>query len=252
MLKRSFNIAQKAALFASIPALVINLTMLTPMQASHAAWDHVGTAAPASEYTTEESDNMSVYQQNAPAVVSISSGQNQGAGVILSAEGLLVTNKHVIENATIVSVKTSDNTQYKAKLVTIGGFNKDLAFLKIQSQDTFPYVKLGDSSTVRVGQRVYAIGSPFGLDGTMTTGIVSRIDHTRNMLQTDAAINPGNSGGALLNRHGELIGINRSIVNPVGASSAGISFAVPVNVVKQEVASLGLMPHSTVAYANPH
>ncbi len=240
MNKRSSYI-QKLWLLSPVPALVLNLLVFSPAQPSNAAdADEPRPVEHSVSYqsTQEEQENISVYQRNAPAVISINSGRNQGAGVIIASDGLVVTNKHVIQGASSVVVKTEDGSQYQANLVSLGGMNRDLAFLKINSNRTFPFVRLGDSSSVRVGQRVLAIGSPFGLDGTLTTGIVSRIDKTRNMIQTDAAINPGNSGGPLLNTRGELIGINRSIVNPVGASSAGISFAVPVNVVKQEIASI--------------
>lgn len=236
---------QKLLLLSSVPALAIFILLWAPLQQSNAELISARTG----QYYTgsqEELENMRVYQQGAPAVVSVNSERNQGAGVILTPDGLIVTNKHVIQGSSVVNIRVADGSGYKAQLVSLGTINKDLAFLRILSKRTYPYVRLGDSSTVRVGQRVLAIGSPFGLDGTLTTGIVSRIDKQRNMIQTDAAINPGNSGGPLFNTRGDLIGINRSIINPVGASSAGISFAVPVNVVKQELANNGV---ATVALA---
>jgi serine protease Do len=204
------------------------------------------------EGTPEETQNIAVYEQNIQSVVNINSGKNQGAGVILTASGLVVTSTHVIEgNSRALAIRTAAHLEYPVRLVAVGQINRDLAFLQIESQQPFVPVRLGDSATVRVGQRVLAIGSPFGLDGTLTSGIISRLDRQRNLLQTDAAINPGNSGGALLNIHGELIGINRSIINPMGASNAGVSFAVPVNVLRQELKRLGFT-EETMAQHIPH
>ncbi len=248
------RLSRTLLLLSPIPALLLNLLFFTPALKSHAAQvpEKITTSNSNGPLTQDEVENITIYQQVAPAVVSINSGQDEGAGVILTPDGLVVTNRHVINNARTVSVKTTNGHQYQAQLISTKGFNKDLAFLKIQSNDTFPTVRLGDSTSVRVGQRVLAIGSPFGLDGTLTTGIISRIDYARNMLQTDAAINPGNSGGPLLNGQGDLIGINRSIINPVGASSAGISFAVPINVVKQEIASLGINATIAATHSENH
>jgi S1-C subfamily serine protease len=234
------SLCRKLWLLSPIPALAINLLLLAPPQTAAQEFTPLpGERLVSTTASGEEDENVLVYQKNAPAVVSINSGRNQGAGAIITSDGLVVTNRHVIQGASVVSLKTANGQSYKAQLISYEGFNKDLAFLRIVSRNAaFPYIRMGDSSQVRVGQRVLAIGSPFGLDGTLTTGIISRIDRERNMIQTDAAINPGNSGGPLLNTHGDLIGINRSIINPVGASSAGISFAVPVNTVKQEVASI--------------
>lgn len=228
-------------MLSPLPALLTTAVLWMPPQQTDAAVERpVANSMGRYAAAPDESENISVYQQNAPAVVNVNSGKNQGAGVIVTPDGLLVTNKHVVLGTPVVTVKTADENAYKAQLVAMGSSNQDLAFYRIQANQAFPFVRMGDSSGVRVGQRVLAIGSPFGLDGTLTTGIVSRIDRRRNMIQTDAAINPGNSGGALLDTRGNLIGINRSIINPVGASSAGISFAVPVNVVKQELANLGI------------
>lgn len=237
MFRSTLSLPRKLLLVSPIGALVLNLLILPPPQQSSAALEQPSTKS-LYGVTPEEWQNMNVYQNNIAAVVSIRSGDNQGAGVILTPDGLVVTNKHVIRDDTLIHLRTTAGQEYKAKLIAYGGVNRDLAFLQILGNGRFPHVRMGDSATVRVGQKVYAIGSPFGLDGTLTTGIVSRIDARRNMIQTDAAINPGNSGGPLLNIHGDLIGINRSIVNPVGASSAGVSFAVPVNVVKQEIAQI--------------
>ena len=114
------------------------------------------------------------------------------------------------------------------------GDNKDIALLKIDAKKDLKTVKLGDSAKVKVGQKVLAIGNPFGFSGTLTQGIVSRIDYAKNRIQTDAAINPGSSGGPLLNTSGEIIGINQAIYNPDNnISNIGIGFATPINLVKE-------------------
>jgi serine protease Do len=125
----------------------------------------------------------------------------------------------------------ADGNTYNANLIDVD--NDDRALIKINANRQFHYIRMGDSSKVQVGQRLLAIGNPFGLERTLTTGIISRIDYTHNRIQTDAAINPGNSGGPLLNARGELIGINQAILNPSGRSSAGIGFAIPSNTVKR-------------------
>lgn len=157
-----------------------------------------------------------------------------GSGVVISSEGYIVTNHHVIENADEVNVKLSDNTELSAKI--IGSDQRtDLALLKVESKKPLSYVKFGDSSKARVGDWVIAIGNPFGLGGTVTVGIISskgRDIDTDTMgivddfIQTDAAINSGNSGGPMFNMNGEVIGINTAIFSPSG-SNIGIGFAIP-------------------------
>jgi serine protease Do len=123
------------------------------------------------------------------------------------------------------------------------GETMDLALVRIKTKDPLPYLPLGDSTKVRVGQRVLAIGNPFGFERTLTQGIISRIDTERNRLQIDAALNPGNSGGPLVDTQGYLIGINQSIYNPEGAhTNIGIGFAVPVNAAKTFMARLSDEP----------
>ncbi len=168
--------------------------------------------------------------------------QSSGSGVILSDDGFIVTNYHVIENASEIEVVLSDNRSYYAKLVGTDP-TTDLALLKIEAID-LPYVSYGNSDRILPGEWVLAIGNPFDLNSTVTAGIVSAkarnigILRDRNNLQiesfiqTDAAVNPGNSGGALVNLKGELIGINTAIATPNG-SYAGYSFAVPVTLVKK-------------------
>ena len=123
---------------------------------------------------------------------------------------------------------------YKAEIIKKFGEKKDIALLKINVPYKLKTVKLGDSQKVRVGDSVLAIGNPFGFNGTLTKGIVSRIDYSNDRIQTDAAINPGSSGGPLLNTHGEIIGINQAIYNPDNnISNIGIGFATPVNIIKE-------------------
>ena len=163
-----------------------------------------------------------------------------------SKDGYIITNFHVVEDANRIAVGLTDQTQWEAKIVGVAP-DKDLAVLKIDAPAAklFP-LPLGDSDKLEVGRKVLAIGNPFGLDSTLTTGIVSALGREisspngrriRDVIQTDAAINPGNSGGPLLDSAGRLIGINSAIIGPSGAS-AGIGFAVPVNTVKKVVPEL--------------
>jgi len=122
---------------------------------------------------------------------------------------------------------------YEAKIIKKFGENEDIALLKINTNQELKTVKFGDSEKIKVGQKVFAIGNPFGFNGTLTQGIISRIDYTKNKIQTDAAINPGSSGGPLLNKNGEIIGINQAIYNPDNnISNIGIGFAIPINTIK--------------------
>ena len=160
-----------------------------------------------------------------------------GSGFVIDKSGHVLTNFHVIQEADTVRVKLFDGSAHEARLVGADVAN-DVAVLRIQvPDDKLVPVKFGDSSNVLVGQKILAIGNPFGLERTLTSGIVSSLDRTfkakngrmiKGIIQTDAAINPGNSGGPLLNSRGEVIGMNTAIVSQVG-QSAGISFAVPIN-----------------------
>lgn len=156
-----------------------------------------------------------------------------GSGFIVANEGFVVTNNHVIENASQIKVKLNNGKEYDADIAGRDP-NTDLALLKIKSEDTFPALKLGDSEKLKVGEWVVAIGSPFGLEHTVTAGIVSAKGRVigsgpyDDFIQTDASINPGNSGGPLINMAGEVVGINTAII----ASGQGIGFAVPVNLAK--------------------
>ncbi|MFH4968777.1 Do family serine endopeptidase [Gaetbulibacter sp. M240] len=164
-----------------------------------------------------------------------------GSGVIINKDGYIITNNHVIDNATELSVTLNNNETYKAEL--IGSDPKtDIALLKINPDEDLPYVTFGDSDAAKVGEWVLAVGNPFNLTSTVTAGIISaksrNIDPTGNsqhsFIQTDAAVNPGNSGGALVNTNGELIGINTAITSQTG-SYIGYSFAVPSNIARKVV-----------------
>lgn len=160
-----------------------------------------------------------------------------GSGVIISEDGYIVTNNHVIKDATELEVTLNNNKSYKAKL--IGTDSKmDIALLKINADEKLPYSTFADSDQVKVGEWVLAVGNPYNLNSTVTAGIVSakarnlENNGLQSFIQTDAAVNPGNSGGALVNTRGELIGINTMISSPTG-SYAGYSFAVPSNITRK-------------------
>ena len=165
-----------------------------------------------------------------------------GSGVIISEDGYIVTNNHVIQNATELEITLNNNKSYKAKL--IGTDTKmDIALLKIDAEEKLPYIVFGDSDEIKVGEWVLAVGNPYNLNSTVTAGIVSAKardlsnEGLQSFIQTDAAVNPGNSGGALVNTRGELIGINTMISSPTG-SYAGYSFAVPSNITRKIIEDL--------------
>lgn len=182
-------------------------------------YSHQAFAQDADEATSER-----VYASARPAVVSIESEDGTGSGSIISADGLILTNAHVIGNSRTVKVRLEDGRTLEGRVVGYGD-GLDLAAVRIQGNN-FPTIPLA-SATARVGQKAFAIGNPFGLEGTFTTGIVSRIDNERGVIQTDAAINPGNSGGPLLNSQGQLIGVNTSIYAiSRDSGNIGIGFAI--------------------------
>jgi S1-C subfamily serine protease len=207
-------------------------------------------AAATEPFDGEEQNNINVYRKNIDSVVNITSRavtfdffyglvpqEGQGSGFIIDKEGHVLTNYHVIADARQVEVTLHNRKKYRATVVGTDR-SHDLAVIQIKGAEFKPMV-LGDSRSLQVGQKVYAIGNPFGLAGTMTRGIISSIRPVQEpdgmqideAIQTDAAINPGNSGGPLLNWHGEVIGINTMIASNVG-QSAGIGFAIPVNTAK--------------------
>ena len=197
-----------------------------------------GPICGAISYDADEMININVYEKINPSIVSIEAqvkdGISGGTGCIIGADGLILTSSHVLEGSKDIDVTTSSGKVYKAKVLTTLGENNDLALLKIEADQPLQIIRLGNSEELKVGQKVLAIGNPFGFSGTLTQGIVSRIDYIKNKIQTDAAINPGNSGGPLVNSVGEVIGISQSIYNPDNnKSNIGIGFAIPVNSVKE-------------------
>jgi S1-C subfamily serine protease len=217
--------------------------------------------APAAGLSPEEKATIEIFQAASRSVVFITTStlrrdfwsmnvfevpQGSGSGFVWDREGHIVTNFHVIAGASKITVVTDDRSEYKAKVV---GFDEDhdLAVLTISAPEkTLTPVTVGSSKDLQVGQKTLAIGNPFGLDHTLTTGVVSALGRTirsmsdrtiEGVIQTDAAVNPGNSGGPLLDGSGRLIGVNTQIVSPSGAF-AGISFAVPVDMVNRIVPQL--------------
>ena len=214
-----------------------------------------------SYFTQDELQNISIYEKCNEAVVNINTkvttydwflepyvqDGGSGSGSIIDKRGYILTNVHVIQNATIIYVSLFDGTQYEAKIVG-QDLDSDLAVIKFDPPEGMDLktISFGDSTNLKVGQKVIAIGNPFGMERTMTTGIVSGlgrpIQHSnkriiRNMIQTDTAINPGNSGGPLLNAEGKMIGINTMIMSSSG-NSAGVGFAVPSETAVRVVSDL--------------
>lgn len=163
-----------------------------------------------------------------------------GSGVIISPEGYIVTNNHVIARATQLTVTLNNNKTYEANVVGVDP-NSDIALLKIQVDEPLPYLTFGDSDQVHIGEWVLAVGNPYNLTSTVTAGIVSAkardLGRNQSFIQTDAAVNPGNSGGALVNTKGQLIGVNTAITSQTG-SYIGYSFAVPSNIARKIVEDL--------------
>ena len=197
---------------------------------------------PVFAFDKEEQLIINLYEKINPAIVSIDSqqvdGLSCGTGCIIHQSGIILTSAHVIDENSAVIVTMSNGQDYNAKVLKCFGEGKDIALLKINTTMKLKTVKLGDSEKIKVGQKVLAIGNPFGFNGTLTQGIISRIDYNKDRIQTDAAINPGSSGGPLLNKSGEIIGINQAIYNPDNnISNIGIGFAIPINLVKEYLSS---------------
>jgi len=220
------------------------------------AGSSTGTVATTTSTSTSSSSTTaaSVYKQDSPSVVTITdvmsgpqgSGQATGSGIVLDTSGDILTNAHVIAGGRQIQVTFSDGRTVNATVVGSSS-SADLAVLRVSVDASTLYpVTLGNSDSVQVGDTVYAIGSPFGLSGTLTEGIVSNVNQSGSasgggnltgLLQTDAAINPGNSGGPLVNAQGQVIGINNSIISPVDGN-VGVGFAIPINQVKPLLSSL--------------
>jgi S1-C subfamily serine protease len=206
------------------------------------------------ELMGDEVTNVKIYSQSAPAVANIVTRtleydvfmepvpvEGAGSGFVIDPRGYILTNFHVVQGAQAISVTLGDRSHYDAKFIGADERN-DIALVKIDPKDRkLPALTMGDSDGLQVGQRVLAIGNPFGFQSTLTTGVVSALGRTvqtsqttviDGAIQTDAAINQGNSGGPLLNSHGQVIGINSAIYTPSG-TTAGIGFAIPISTAKQ-------------------
>lgn len=208
------------------------------------------------QFSSEEQTRIQVYRQASPAVVTIKAGRGSGSGSIVRSDGLVLTNEHVVSEARggQVEVRTSQGNRYPGYVIAVDRRN-DLALVRLQTNESLPTIPIADRQGVQVGQQVYAIGSPFGLSGTITTGILSRIDPENGDLQTDAALNPGNSGGPLLNSRGELIGVNKAILSRDGTNS-GIGFATNALIAQEFIVANGNQrdpgfPNDSVARRDP-
>ena len=253
-------IALVSAIFAAGAVAVVDrfAGRFQPTSAAFSENAPAGITDPA--IATDEQNNIEIYRALSPGVVNVHSTsyvrdffgfvdaqEGSGSGSIIDAEGDILTNYHVIESAQKLSVSLGGQKDYPAKLIGVDP-DTDLAVIRLVEKPREPLtvVPLGDSDKLSVGQKVLAIGNPFGLDRTLTTGVISglqrplRAQNNRQIegaIQTDASINPGNSGGPLLDSHGRMIGINSQILSPSGAS-AGVGFAVPVNIAKRVVPQL--------------
>ncbi len=216
-------------------ALLAGLATIAPTSGIN-----LGLPPALAQSTVDEATTIRVYEQVSPAVVAITTSDGGGSGSIVDASGLILTNAHVVGGQSVVTVKLSDGRTVQGDVVGYGQDRLDLAAVQLRGNLTgLPTVTIAAPGSVRVGQSAFAIGSPFGLQGTLTVGIVSRIDGDRNVIQTDAAINPGNSGGPLLNSRGQVIGVNTSIFT-TGSSggNVGIGFAIPTDAVQTFLASV--------------
>ena len=233
--------------------------LVRPISNNGRLWSDPVTAH-GSGFAPDEQNNIDIYKANRLATVNITSVVYQrnmffqvfpakgiGSGFIINEDGEIVTNNHVVSGSRNITVTLSDKRQFAATVLGIDR-RSDLAILKIDAGRKLPVVHLGDSDSVVVGQKVLAIGNPFGLEGTLTTGIVSSLGRSlddedgnplEGLIQTDAAINPGNSGGPLLDSQGNVIGINTAIYGSQTASgeagSIGIGFAMPINRAKEKL-----------------
>src|ERR1700676_3497253 len=232
----------------------IGVAALQPVGSSARGLSAADAAARDAALTDEEAINVRVYRQASPAVANILTKATEydffmdpvpvegaGSGFVIDEKGYILTNFHVVQEAQSIEVVLGDQTRFPGKFVGADQRN-DVALVKIDPKGKhLVALPLGDSASLQVGQKVLAIGNPFGFQSTLTTGVVSALGRTvqtsqttviDGAIQTDAAINQGNSGGPLLNSHGEVIGINSAIYTPSG-TTAGIGFAIPVNTAKR-------------------
>jgi len=242
-------------------SVAVALGILWACQAESRVDAQPRAVAPRGPLDSDEQNNIAVFKRVSPSVVNITTlavardffsmnvqevPRGTGTGFVWDERGYIVTNFHVVQEANAARVTLNDQTTYEAKLVGVFP-DRDIAVLKIDAPAAkVPPLALGSSKDLVVGQKVYAIGNPFGLDQTLTTGIVSALNREidsvtrrtiRGAIQTDAAINPGNSGGPLLDSAGRVIGVNTAIFSPSGAS-AGIGFAIPIDEVNRIVPRL--------------
>ena len=240
-----------------------------PAAVSDAATAQTGNSSNSASLTQPTGmDFSALYDTVRPSIVEITTSSQQsgrrqqagglGSGIVLDTAGDILTNNHVVSGFTTATVTFADGATGQAQVMGTDP-NDDVAVIKVQADASELHAaKLGDSSQVKVGNVVVAIGNPFGLDGTLTTGVISGLDRTLSssgnqkplsgLLQTDAAVNPGNSGGALFNLQGEVIGINTAIENPSGVDTfAGVAYAVPINTAKNELTQL--QGGSTISHA---
>jgi len=248
-MKKAINYLALGAVFTALAAF-----LTAPMP--QAAPDYL------SFQTEDESNNIEIFSAASPSVVFVTNTafvrsnpfsrnveeipRGAGTGFIWDNTGLIVTNYHVVQDANRIMIRLQDQSSWEAEVIGLAP-DKDLALLQIDApQELLNPLPLGDSSELQVGRKVIAIGNPFGLDTTMTVGVVSALGREitsltnrtiRDVIQTDASINPGNSGGPLLNSMGQLVGVNTQIISPSGAN-AGIGFAIPVNTVRRVVPQL--------------
>jgi len=229
-----------------------------PARLSAAQTPPAAVAAPLQEAASwDEQNNIQIYKAVSPAVVNITSTtiqydfffnvfpvQCSGSGFLIDDQGSILTNFHVISGARSIEVTLSDRTRHPAKLIGRDRVS-DLAVIKISDRKGLPFLKLGSSDNLQVGQKVLAIGNPFGFQGTLTTGVISALGRSirdqdgrllEDLIQSDAAINPGNSGGPLLNSRGQVIGINTAIFGP--GTNVGIGFAIPATAAHEILADL--------------
>ena len=251
----------RTSAWLALAGLAMLTAVLLPQWVHSRAEAAPRAVSPRGPLAADEQAHVDIFKRNSPSVVHITSlgaqrdlfsmnvqqvPRGTGTGFVWDAAGHIVTNFHVIQGANGARVTLADQSSFDAQLV--GAFpDRDLAVLRIEApKEKLPPIALGSSRDLQVGQRVYAIGNPFGLDQTLTTGIVSALNREiesfnsrtiRGVIQTDAAINPGNSGGPLLDSAGRLIGVNTQIASPSGAS-AGIGFAIPADEVNRIVPRL--------------
>jgi len=252
----------RAALIGLVVVLAVLLGLPYARQMFFSATDP-RPVAPRGELADVERSTVTLFERASPSVVQVVAARNgsaqlgqfdeeggpgvgTGSGFIWDAAGNVVTNAHVISNATRVAVRTNAGSIYDASVIGIAP-NYDLAVIRLQSLGPLPPpLPIGSSNDLKVGQSVFAIGNPFGLDQSLTTGVISALKRrmptaagreVSDVIQTDAAINPGNSGGPLLDSSGRVIGVNSAIISPSG-TSAGIGFAIPIDVVNRVVPEL--------------